>query len=86
MTLSQVETSALSDAEVVERVKAGDAALFEILMRRHNQRVYRAARAILGNDAEAEDVMQEAYVRAYTHIDQFAGRPVDAYVSEVVTA
>lgn len=72
--LTRVETTALSDAEVVERVRAGDAALFEILMRRYNQRVYRAARAILGDDAEAEDVMQEAYVRAYTHIDQFAGR------------
>jgi RNA polymerase sigma-70 factor (ECF subfamily) len=64
----------LPDEEVVARVRQGDAALFEILMRRYNQRVYRVARSILGNDAEAEDVMQEAYVRAYTHLDQFEGR------------
>lgn len=64
----------LADEEVVAQVRAGNAALFEILMRRHNQRVYRAARAILGNDTEAEDVMQEAYVRAFTHLDQFEHR------------
>lgn len=64
----------LSDEEVVARVRAGETALFEILMRRHNQRLYRVALGILGNDGEAEDVMQDAYVRAYTHLDQFAGR------------
>ncbi|MGH9204565.1 MAG: RNA polymerase sigma factor, partial [Vicinamibacterales bacterium] len=64
----------LSDEEVVERVRAGETALFEVLMRRYNQRLYRVARSILANDAEAEDVMQESYVRAYAHLDQFAGR------------
>lgn len=67
-------SSALSDEEVVSRVLAGDVASFEILMRRHNQRLYRIGRAILKNDAEAEDVMQDAYVRAYEHLGQFAGR------------
>src|SRR4029079_2271763 len=43
-------------------------------MRRHNQRLYRVACGILGDPAEAEDVMQDAYVRAYAHLDQFAGR------------
>ena len=43
-------------------------------MRRYNQRLYRVARAVLRDDAEAEDVMQDAYVRAYQHLDQFAGR------------
>jgi RNA polymerase sigma-70 factor (ECF subfamily) len=43
-------------------------------MRRHNERIYRAARAILRNEAEAEDVMQQAYVNAYTHLHQFDGR------------
>ncbi len=43
-------------------------------MRRYNQRVYRLARAVLRNDSEAEDVTQEAWVRAYAHLDQFAGR------------
>ena len=64
----------LPDEEVVARVRAGESALFEVLMRRYNQRVYRVARSILGSDAEAEDVMQEAYVRAFTHLDQFEGR------------
>jgi RNA polymerase sigma-70 factor (ECF subfamily) len=64
----------LSDEEVVERVLAGEVELFEILMRRYNQRLYRVARAILVDDAEAEDVMQDAYVRAYSHLGQFAGR------------
>ena len=67
-------TSAFSDTEVVSRVLEGDTALFEVLMRRHNQRVYRAARAILRDDGEAEDVMQEAYVNAYAHLEQFDGR------------
>jgi RNA polymerase sigma-70 factor (ECF subfamily) len=63
-----------SDEEVVTRVLAGDALLFEILMRRHNQRIYRAIRSILRDDTECEDVMQEAYVRAYEHLSQFEGR------------
>jgi RNA polymerase sigma-70 factor (ECF subfamily) len=64
----------LSDEEVVARVLAGETGMFEIVMRRHNQRLYRVARAILRNDGEAEDVMQDAYVRAYEHLGQFAGR------------
>src|SRR6202158_6551414 len=64
----------LSDEEVVARVLAGETGMFEIIMRRHNQLLYRVARAILRNDSEAEDVMQDAYVRAYEHLDQFAGR------------
>ena len=64
----------LSDEEIVARVLAGETALFEIVMRRYNQRLYRAARAILHNDSEAEDVMQDAYVRAYEHLAQFAGK------------
>jgi RNA polymerase sigma-70 factor, ECF subfamily len=66
--------SEISDEAIVERVRAGDTGLYEVLMRRYNQRLYRIARSILGDDAEAEDVMQEAYVRAYEHLDQFAGR------------
>jgi RNA polymerase sigma-70 factor (ECF subfamily) len=64
----------LTDAEIVARVCAGELELFELLMRRHNERVYRAARAILRDDGEAEDVMQDAYVRAYEHLNDFAGR------------
>jgi RNA polymerase sigma-70 factor, ECF subfamily len=64
----------LSDEEIVYRVRAGETALYEVIMRRYNQRLYRIARAILHNDGEAEDVMQDAYVRAYEHLDQFAAR------------
>jgi RNA polymerase sigma-70 factor (ECF subfamily) len=66
--------SPLGDEEIVERVRAGDTALYEVLMRRYNQRLFRIARAILRNDDEAEDVMQDAYVRAYASLHQFAGR------------
>ena len=66
--------SSLSDEEIVRRVRAGATSLFEVLMRRYNQRLYRVARSILGSEIEAEDVMQEAYVRAFEHLDQFAGR------------
>jgi RNA polymerase sigma-70 factor (ECF subfamily) len=66
--------SVMSDEEVVSRVRAGETALFEVIMRRYNQRLFRVTRSILGNDGEAEDVTQEAYVRAYMHLDQFEGR------------
>jgi RNA polymerase sigma-70 factor (ECF subfamily) len=66
--------NALPDEAVVEQVLEGQTALFEVLMRRHNERLYRAARAILRDDAEAEDVVQQAYVNAYTHLRQFDRR------------
>jgi len=66
--------SGLQDGEIVRRVRAGDRALFEILMRRHNQQIYRAARAIVKDESEVEDVMQQAYINAYTHLDQFEER------------
>jgi RNA polymerase sigma-70 factor (ECF subfamily) len=66
--------SEISDEAIVERIRAGETGLYELLMRRYNQRLYRVARSVLGDDAEAEDVMQEAYVRAYEHLGQFAGR------------
>ena len=64
----------LTDDEVVASVLEGHTALFEILMRRHNERVYRAARAIVRDESEAEDVMQQAYVNAYAHLRQFDKR------------
>jgi RNA polymerase sigma-70 factor (ECF subfamily) len=54
-------------------VAGGDQAAFEVLMRRHNQAIFRTARAILRDDAEAEDTLQEAYLQAYRTIDQFRG-------------
>lgn len=64
----------IPDEEVVRRVAAGEPELFEILLRRHNQRVYRVARGVLGDDAQAEDLAQEAWVRAYQHLGDFEGR------------
>lgn len=68
------QSSALPDEAIVARVLGGDTPLFEVLMRRHNQRVFRAARAILRDDREAEDVLQDAYVKAYAHLGQFDRR------------
>jgi RNA polymerase sigma-70 factor (ECF subfamily) len=71
---SGITASELPDSEVIERVLAGDTGLYELLMRRYNQRIYRAIRAVLRDDAEAEDVMQESYVRAYQYLSRFEQR------------
>jgi len=64
----------LTDAEIVRRVLAGETSLFELIMRRYNQRVYRSVRAIVRDESDAEDVMQQAYVNAFAHLGQFAER------------
>jgi len=69
-----IQETVASDEQIVERVKGGETYLFEIIMRRYNQRLFRVARGILKDENEVEDVMQEAYVRAYEHLDQFGGR------------
>lgn len=63
----------LSDTQVALRVRSGEPALFELIMRRYNRRLFRIARGILGDDAEAEDAVQEAYVCAYFKLRQFRG-------------
>ena len=68
------EWNTLTDEQVVGQVLDGQTALFEVLMRRHNERVYRAARAVVRDENEAEDVMQQAYVNAYAKLRQFGGR------------
>jgi RNA polymerase sigma-70 factor (ECF subfamily) len=73
-TTDPLDPAAQADDAVVARVLAGHVQEFETLMRRYNQRLFRAARAVLRDDAEAEDVVQDAWVRAYTHLRQFAGR------------
>jgi RNA polymerase sigma-70 factor, ECF subfamily len=61
-----------TDNELATRVAADqDAGAFEALMRRHNQRLFRVARAILGDDADAEDALQDAYLDAYRHMSEF---------------
>lgn len=61
------------DADLVGRVLHGDAAAYELVMRRYNRRMFRTARSIVTDDSEAEDVVQEAYVRAYLKLHQFQG-------------
>jgi RNA polymerase sigma-70 factor (ECF subfamily) len=63
-----------SDEEIVARVQSGDTALYEVLMRRYNQRLFRISRSILRDDDEAEDVTQDTWVRAYASLHQFAGK------------
>jgi RNA polymerase sigma-70 factor (ECF subfamily) len=63
----------LPDAELARRVAGGETAAFEALMRRHNRMLFRTARAILRDDAEAEDALQEAYLQAYRAIGTYRG-------------
>lgn len=73
-----------TDEDIVARVRQGDSALFEVLMRRHNARVYRAVRAVLGGDADAEEAMQQAYVSAYTHLAQLgAGQRFGPWLTRI---
>jgi len=82
--LEKARAEGWTDEEVVDRVCAGDTALYEIIMRRYNQRLYRVARAIVRDDGEAEDVMQSAYSHAYEHLGQFEGRaPFAAWLTRI---
>ncbi|TAM98333.1 MAG: RNA polymerase sigma factor [Rhodanobacteraceae bacterium] len=68
------ESRTIPDAELVSSVRDGETGLYEMLMRRYNQRLFRVVRSVVANDSDAEDVLQEAWVRAYEHLDQFEGR------------
>src|SRR6187399_805316 len=61
------------DTELVRRALARDETAVRAIMQANNRRLYRLARGILRNDGEAEDVVQEAYVRAFTHLESFRG-------------
>jgi RNA polymerase sigma-70 factor (ECF subfamily) len=76
----------IDDGALARRVLAGDHAAFELLMRRHNRRLYRVARAMLRNDAEAEDALQDAYLAAYQSLASFRGEAsLATWLSRVVT-
>jgi RNA polymerase sigma-70 factor (ECF subfamily) len=64
----------LSDETVIARVLAGEVELFEILIRRYNQRLYRTAMAIIHDAEEAQEALQEVYLNAFEHLAQFAGK------------
>jgi RNA polymerase sigma-70 factor (ECF subfamily) len=65
--------AALPEPELVRRAKAGERDAFAAIMQRCNQRLFRVARGIVRDDAEAEDVVQEAYVRAFSRLADFRG-------------
>jgi len=80
-----VETSAaVSDRDVVARVLAGNTASFELIMRRYNRRLYRIARGVLRSDADAEDVVQDSYLKAYENLSQYSGKgPLSAWLARI---
>jgi RNA polymerase sigma-70 factor (ECF subfamily) len=58
---------------LVERARAGDAAAFSELVERYERKIYRLAKHITQNDEDAEDVLQESFLKAYSHLDSFQG-------------
>ena len=74
MSVTQPASAATAaDRDLADRIAARDPVAFEALMRRYNTRLFRTARAILKDDAEAEDAVQDAYLDAYRHIGGFRG-------------
>jgi RNA polymerase sigma-70 factor, ECF subfamily len=73
MLLKQLETLAAEEMELVARASRRDEAAVRAIVQRHNQRLYRLARSIVRNDAEAEDVLQEAYLRGFANLATFRG-------------
>ena len=72
----------LDDRDLVGLAKEGNEAAFRTIMQRHNRRLYRVARGVLRDESEAEDAVQETYVRAFTHLAEFRG---DAKLSTWLT-
>jgi RNA polymerase sigma-70 factor, ECF subfamily len=68
-----ITAAGTSDAELVGRARDRDEAAIRSIMQSNNRRLYRIARSILRNDSEAEDAVQETYVRAFTHLEGFRG-------------
>jgi RNA polymerase sigma-70 factor (ECF subfamily) len=73
MQAPQIVSEEIADQALIRRALARDEAAFRAIMQANNRRLYRLARGILRNDAEAEDAVQEAYVRAFTHLASFRG-------------
>jgi RNA polymerase sigma-70 factor, ECF subfamily len=73
-----------SDREIVQQVLAGDANSYELIMRRHNRRLYRIARGVMRNDDDAEDVVQDAYIKAFESLDRYQGAaPLSAWLAKI---
>jgi RNA polymerase sigma factor (sigma-70 family) len=81
--VAHVDYAALDDQALVALVRSGTREAFRHIMQRCNQRLFRVARAVIGEDSEAEDVLQESYMRAYNKLDSFRG---DSTLSTWLTA
>lgn len=68
------DLAVVSDEDIVGRILAGEKHLFDVVVTRHHRRLLRVAMSIMRNEAEAEDVVQDAFLSAYQHLAQFAGR------------
>lgn len=68
-----LDYAALEETELVTLARRGDREAFRAIMKRGNQRLFRVARAVVRQDAEAEDVVQETYLRAFANLDAFRG-------------
>ncbi|RWN30537.1 MAG: RNA polymerase sigma factor [Mesorhizobium sp.] len=71
--LTAVPSAAPGEMQLVHRALARDGDAFRIIIITHNQRLYRIARGVVRNDSEAEDIVQEAYLKAFAHLDAFRG-------------
>jgi RNA polymerase sigma-70 factor (ECF subfamily) len=71
---TEIVSAQLSDVFIIEKILLGEKKLFETIMRRYNQRLYRVGMAVLASDAEVEDAMQTAYISAFEHLAQFEKR------------
>jgi RNA polymerase sigma-70 factor (ECF subfamily) len=82
--LRPAQADARTDADLVQAVLSGDASAFEAIMRRHNRLMFRTARGIVRDDAEAQDVVQEAYLRALQYASGFRGGDARAWLLTIV--
>src|SRR5215207_2834873 len=71
--LEEARLEDLDDAALIERAQRRDPAAFWLIIKRHNQRLYRVACSVLDDDHEAEDVVQDTYLHAFTHLSEFRG-------------
>jgi RNA polymerase sigma-70 factor (ECF subfamily) len=69
----QIDYASLGERDLVACAQRGERDAFRAIMKRGNQRLFRVARAIVGDDSGAEDVVQDAYLRAFAHLDSFRG-------------
>lgn len=72
MNKEAAATDTITDHEVIARILLGEKDLYAVLIRRYNQRLYRVGMAIINDDAEVEDAMQVAYIKAYEHLSTFS--------------